>query len=179
MAKTNDKAAIYIAYGSNLPPVRLNEAHMTASQTFAQLVKDLNDHKITVLKTSRLWSSLAWPDVNDPPYINAVLQIATDLNPADLMTVLHDFERDYGRIRDGRINAPRPLDLDLIAYEDRVETLENGLILPHPRAADRAFVMGPLAEIAPDWVHPVLKQTARALYAAATIGRDACPLPVD
>jgi len=66
----------------------------------------------------------------------------------------------------------RTLDLDLIAYQDQViDTVE--IVLPHPRAHERGFVMGPLAEIAPEWVHPVLKRTAADLYGAVTVGRDA------
>jgi 2-amino-4-hydroxy-6-hydroxymethyldihydropteridine diphosphokinase len=89
---------------------------------------------------------------------------------------LHDLEREAGRVRDGRLNAPRVLDLDLISYGDVVMRGEEGLILPHPRAAERAFVMGPLAEIAPDWIHPDLQRTATELLTAATIGIDAYPL---
>ena len=67
------------------------------------------------------------------------------------------------------------LDLDLIAY-GRVVLAEPGLVIPHPRAHERRFVMGPLAEIAPDWVHPVLAATAGELAADAAIGSDAAPL---
>ena len=72
-------------------------------------------------------------------------------------------------------NAPRTLDLDLIAYGREISAA-RGLILPHPRAHDRLFVMGPLAEIAPGWVHPVLGRTAAELVVSATVGRDARPL---
>ena len=170
MAENVSNTAIFIAYGSNL-----SVGQETASQAFARLVKDLEARGLIVNKISRLWSSQAWPDPTNPPYLNAVLQIATDLQPYELMQVLHDAEHDAGRVRDGRLNAPRVLDLDLIAYGDVVLEGADGLILPHPRAAERAFVMGPLAEIAPEWVHPVNGRTARDLHAAATIGRDAYP----
>ena len=91
------------------------------------------------------------------------------------MSVLHDLEAEAGRVREGKSNAPRTLDLDLIAYGNRIID-DDGLVVPHPRAHDRAFVMGPLSEIAPDWVHPVLKKSALDLYRATTIGRDAHPL---
>jgi len=99
------------------------------------------------------------------------------------MALLHRLEAEAGRVRDGPANAPRTalknaprtLDLDLIAYGERIID-EGGLVVPHPRAHERAFVMGPLAEIAPEWVHPVLKRTAAALYRSATVGTDAYAL---
>ncbi len=86
-------------------------------------------------------------------------------------------EVEFGRRRDLR-NAPRTLDLDLIAYgRALIET--PTLILPHPRAHERLFVMGPLAEIAPDWVHPRLGATAADWAAKARVGADAEPAPPD
>ncbi len=89
------------------------------------------------------------------------------------MAALGRIEDAFGRTRATR-NAPRTLDLDLIAY-GREKGDCAGLILPHPRAADRLFVMGPLAEIAPDWLHPTLGDTAAALAKRAAVGRDAHP----
>lgn len=90
------------------------------------------------------------------------------------MTALLGLETEFGRRR-GRANAPRTLDLDLIAL-GRTVLDEPDITLPHPRAHERAFVMGPLAEIAPDWIHPRLGATARALAAQARVGRGAEPL---
>ena len=163
--------SVFIAYGSNLLSGRV-----TASQAFDDVVKVLQTRGLIVNKISRLWSSKAWPNPDDPSYVNAVLQITTHLQPAELMSFLHDVEREAGRVRDGRLNTPRVLDLDLVAFNDVVMSGEKGLILPHPRAAERAFVMGPLAEIAPDWVHPVLKRTAADLFSCATVAADAYPL---
>jgi 2-amino-4-hydroxy-6-hydroxymethyldihydropteridine diphosphokinase len=87
---------------------------------------------------------------------------------------LHAIERDFGRDRtvEGARNAPRVLDLDLIAH-GRAVLDEPGIVLPHPRAAERLFVVGPLAEIAPAWRHPVSGETAAALAAKASVGADA------
>ena len=71
-------------------------------------------------------------------------------------------------------NTPRTLDLDLIAYGRKIQ--DGPPVLPHPRASERLFVMGPLAEIAPDWVFPGLGQTAAALANTALVGRDAAPI---
>ncbi len=89
------------------------------------------------------------------------------------MAALLAIEREFGRRR-GAPNAPRTLDLDLIAHGRAI--LETGdLILPHPRAHLRRFVMGPLAQIAPAWIHPVLGRTAADLARFAPIGADAAP----
>ena len=171
MAGEDKNMSVFIAYGSNLL-----SGPVTASQAFSEVVKNLQARGLIVNRISRLWSSKAWPNSDDPPYVNAVLHVETSLQPTELMSLLHDMEREAWRVRDGRLNAPRVLDLDLIAYGEVIMSGENGLILPHPRAADRAFVMGPLAEIEPDWVHPVLKQSAVELLGRTTVGTDAYPL---
>lgn len=131
---------------------------------------------VEVLRRSRVWRSAAWPDPAEPPFLNAVAMVGTALGPDRLLEVLHRIEARLGRVRD-LANAPRPIDLDLIAYGREVRA--GALVLPHPRAAERLFVMGPLAEIAPEWRHPVDGRSARELAAAATVGRDATPFQAD
>jgi 2-amino-4-hydroxy-6-hydroxymethyldihydropteridine diphosphokinase len=128
---------------------------------------------IDVLLRSAWWRSAAWPDPEDPPFLNGVVLVRTEHGPHALMTALGRIEEVFGRQR-GRPNAPRTLDLDLVAY-GRLHGDMEGLILPHPRAAERRFVMGPLAEIAPDWRHPADGRTAAALAQSAPVGRDARP----
>lgn len=122
---------------------------------------------------SSWWRSAAWPDPDDPPFLNGVVIVRTEHEPHALMAALGRIEEAFGRRRDRR-NAPRTLDLDLVAY-GRLSGEFNGLILPHPRAAERLFVMGPLAEIAPRWPHPGGGR-AEALAGAAATGRDARPV---
>ena len=129
---------------------------------------------IDVVARSSWWASQAWPDPTDPPYLNGVVIVQTTLGPHPLMAALGRIEAAFGRVRTAQ-NAPRTLDLDLVAY-GREHGDSGGLILPHPRAAERRFVMGPLAEIAPRWSHPVSGASAKALADAATVGRDAVPL---
>jgi len=129
-------------------------------------------HGIDVMARSSWWRSAAWPDPDDPPFLNGVVVVRTDHGPHELMATLGLIEEAFGRRRTTP-NAPRVLDLDLIAY-GRLTGDMDGLILPHPRAAERKFVMGPLAEIAPDWRHPHGGVAAR-LAADAPVGRDASP----
>ncbi|OYX30997.1 MAG: 2-amino-4-hydroxy-6-hydroxymethyldihydropteridine diphosphokinase [Caulobacterales bacterium 32-69-10] len=126
-----------------------------------------------VLARSSWWRSHAWPDPTQPDYLNGVAIVDTALSPTQTLDALHGIEAELGRVRTTR-NAARAVDLDLIAHGRTV--LEGALHLPHPRAADRLFVMGPLAQIAPGWVHPVNGKTARELADAATVGVDATPL---
>lgn len=129
---------------------------------------------IDVLARSSWWSSLAWPDPADPTFLNGVVFVRTEHEPHALMAALGRIEDAFGRLRSVR-NAPRTLDLDLIAYGRLTGDLD-GLILPHPRAAERRFVMGPLAEIAPEWLHPAGQEMASELVRSACIGRDATPI---
>ena len=128
---------------------------------------------IDVIARSSWWRSQAWPDPTDPPFLNGVVIVRTDYDPHALMAALGRIEDAFGRVRGAR-NAPRTLDLDLIAY-GREQGDCGGLILPHPRAAERKFVMGPLAEIAPGWMHPVVGARAGMLAGTAQVGKDAIP----
>lgn len=128
---------------------------------------------VDVVARSAWWASAAWPDPTDPPFLNGVVLVRTDHDPHALMAALGRIEDAFGRQR-STANAPRTLDLDLIAY-GRLSGDLDGLILPHPRAHDRLFVMGPLAEIAPDWIDPVSGRSAAELAGTATVGRDARP----
>ena len=128
---------------------------------------------IDVVMRSSWWRSDAWPDPGDPPFLNGVVIVRTAHDPHALMAALGRIEEAFGRRR-GAANAPRTLDLDLIAY-GRLSGDLDGLIVPHPRAAERRFVMGPLAEIAPGWEHPAGGRAAD-LADAAPVGQDASPM---
>ena len=129
--------------------------------------------ELPVVARSRWWRSAAWPDPDDPEYRNGIALVEPVWGPHDLLKRLFDIEKSFGRDR-SRKNAPRTLDLDLIAH-GRQSVEAPGLTLPHPRAHERLFVMGPLAEVAPAWRHPLLGRTAAELAAEAVVGRDAEP----
>jgi 2-amino-4-hydroxy-6-hydroxymethyldihydropteridine diphosphokinase len=113
------------------------------------------------------------PPATQPDYINGVALLAGDTMPQMLMATLFDIERRFGRRR-GAANAARSLDLDIIAMDDVVRDAPDP-ILPHPRAHLRAFVLLPLAEVRPGWVHPRLGQPIAALIAALP-PQDAAPV---
>jgi 2-amino-4-hydroxy-6-hydroxymethyldihydropteridine diphosphokinase len=129
--------------------------------------------ELPVLARSGWWSSAAWPDPKGPEYRNGVALVEAKGGPKAVLEALLSIEMQFARKRRAR-NAARTLDLDLIAYGRQVIDAP-GLTLPHPRAHERRFVMGPLAEIAPMWRHPVLGLTAAELAASAPAGRDAHP----
>ena len=119
---------------------------------------------ISVTESSRIWLSAPVPASDQPWYSNAVVCVDSELPAQSLLSQLKDIETSFGRVRVQR-NEARVLDLDLIACNDDVMTSE-GLVLPHPRLHERAFVLMPLREVAPDWIHPVLKKSVDDLIAA-------------
>ena len=149
---------IFIALGANLP-----SAAGPPAATLKAALAALESWGIQILNVSAFHQSEAWPDPAAPPFTNAVAQIRTELQPVALLGLLHKVESDFGRER-STPNAPRTLDLDLIDYQGRVE--RNAVELPHPRMVERRFVLGPLAEIAPDWRHPVSGEPIQALLSA-------------
>ena len=161
-----------VALGSNMPGT-FSDVRSLLDEALTRFAPQ----GLTVLARSRWWRSAAWPDPGGPAYLNGVVLVETALAPTEILARLLAIERDFGRRR-GEANAPRTLDLDLIAH-GRLVLDTADLILPHPRAAKRLFVMGPLAEILPDWRHPVTGETAMALSQGATVGRDARPLAAD
>jgi len=149
---------ILIALGANLP-----SRAGGPKDTLRAAVSSLEARGVTVESQSGFYRSPAWPNTSDPPFVNAVIKVKTALSPAELLAQLHEIEVSFGRRRGPR-NAPRPLDLDLIDYDGRVE--EGPPELPHPRAASRAFVLIPLRDVAPGWRHPLGGSTVSELIAA-------------
>lgn len=112
------------------------------------------------------WFRTAPVPVSDQPwFVNGVIGVSTGLEPSDLLSLLHAVEADFGRTRMVR-NEARILDLDLIAYDDLVTDGATPPALPHPRMHERAFVLLPLSDIAPDWRHPVTGTALPDLIAA-------------
>ena len=133
----------FIALGSNL-----NDPAMQLEHAF----QDIGRLPGRLLARSSLYCSAPVGFQDQPDFINAVALVETALEPHALLEALLDIEHRYGRVRDLR-NGPRVLDLDVLLY-DALVCHEHGLTLPHPRMHERAFVLEPLLEIAPDCVIP-------------------------
>jgi len=149
---------IVIALGANLP-----SRAGSPRQTLLSASDALTPFGVHITALSSFYASEAWPDPKDPPFVNAVALVETELAPAALMAALHKAETLFGRKRSKK-NAPRPLDLDLIDYDSRVA--KGPPVLPHPRMRSRAFVLVPLADVAPGWRHPISGETVEQLIAA-------------
>lgn len=149
---------ILIALGANLP----HNGQPPAENI--RLAMNVLDRLFGVSKRSSLYESPAWPDPTDPPYVNAVVLAQTTAHPSTILKALHSTEAAFGRQRTVK-NAPRTMDLDLLAVDDLVinATVKNGVAVPHPSLHKRDFVLVPLVEILPEWVHPESQKTAQQL----------------
>ena len=141
---------ILIGLGANL-----ESKYGTPEQALRQCKILLNTHNTEVSSFSSIWKSAPVPISDQPWYYNAACQLKTQLQPLELYQMLAEIEQNTGRLREKR-NEARVLDLDILAYNDVI--MAGNFILPHPRMHQRAFVLYPLQEIAPNWIHPVTNQ---------------------
>jgi len=146
---------ILIALGANLP----SPAGPPTATLRAALAR-LEEQGVKILSVSSFYETPAWPDPAQPAFVNAVAAVESTLQPVELLTLLHGVETDFGRLRSAP-NAPRTLDIDLLDYDGKRMT--DGVMLPHPRMAERSFVLVPLAQVAPNWRHPVTGEAVRDL----------------
>lgn len=129
-------------------------------------LEKMQEKGIELLRVSSVLETEPYGYTNQPKFLNAVCLVETNLTPDQLLDVLLEIEKEIGRVRE-RKWGPRIIDLDIIFYEDLVLESER-LIVPHPDMHNRWFVLAPLAEICPDYVHPKLKKTVRELLQELT-----------
>ncbi|MBV9203530.1 MAG: 2-amino-4-hydroxy-6-hydroxymethyldihydropteridine diphosphokinase [Alphaproteobacteria bacterium] len=162
---------ILIGIGGNLPSPRFGLPIDTLSAALAALETE----DVKVLERSAWYHTEPVPRSEQPWFINAVVSVATQLGPERLLAALQATEAQFGRVR-GELNASRVLDLDILDYRaERTDT--PSLVLPHPRLHQRRFVLLPIAEIAPDWRHPILALTAQQLLARLSSDQQVARLP--
>jgi len=123
---------------------------------------DLLREQVDVRAVSSVRETEPWGLVDQPPFLNAAVEVETELTPRELLDLLFDVEQSLGRTREGPRYGPRTIDLDLLVYgEERLD--EPGLTVPHPRLHERRFALEPLAELAPDLVVPGRGPVSRLL----------------
>jgi 2-amino-4-hydroxy-6-hydroxymethyldihydropteridine diphosphokinase len=149
-------ADVYLSLGANLGD---------RAGTLRQAIRDLAALG-AVKRVSSLYETDPVGYTDQPTFLNAVVQLETTLEPLDLLSGTAAIEQSHGRQR-SFANAPRTLDIDILFYGDRM-LAEPVLIVPHPRLAERAFVLVPLVEIVPDLRHPALQVTAREMLSELT-----------
>ena len=141
----------YLGLGSNLGDRKQNLSRAL----------DLLSQHLVIKKLSSIYETAPAGYEEQPLFLNAVCRVSAGLSPDNLLRLAKKIEANMGRMP-AFPNAPRPIDIDILFYD--VEVLsEKHLIIPHPRLVERAFVLVPLAEIAPDMVHPVRKKTVNEL----------------
>lgn len=182
-----------IALGANVP-----HRHNSLANTLTTALRLLESSPdIRVIRRSRWYRSPAYPAGSGPDFINGAALIDTNLGPAEILAELHRVEEALGRERTTRW-APRVCDLDLLFSGNEISPdpvtlaewvkIDLGkaqtvtpphLILPHPRLHERAFVLFPLQEIAPDWVHPLLKKTVIEMASSLAASDTEALVPLD
>lgn len=146
----SEKVSAYLSLGSN----------MGDRQGNLKRAIDLLSHRLKVTRVSSIYDTEPVGDINQPRFLNLVCQVTTRLAPEALLALAKGIESKLGRT--GKSGAPRPIDIDILFYDDQIVKTPE-LTIPHPRLARRAFVLIPLAEIAPGFCHPVSGKTVSEL----------------
>ncbi|PVE47567.1 2-amino-4-hydroxy-6-hydroxymethyldihydropteridine diphosphokinase [Pararhodobacter aggregans] len=168
-----------VALGSNA-----TEREHSNAELLKQAVAEIKAEGLATRRLSRLFSTPAFPEGAGPDFVNAALVVDSPLPPEGVLAVLHRVEARMGRVRRERWGQ-RVIDLDLLAsggrvlpdeaalrdwmalpLDEQMKRAPDRLILPHPRMHERGFVLVPLADVAPDWVHPLTGQSVQAMLAA-------------
>ncbi|MBI5344654.1 MAG: 2-amino-4-hydroxy-6-hydroxymethyldihydropteridine diphosphokinase [Deltaproteobacteria bacterium] len=149
---------VFISIGSNLGD---------RTDNCRKAIEDVQrSGRVSIIRESSFYETEPWGGVVQPPFVNCVVELSTDLPPEELLGFLKAVEFKRGRdLSNEERWGPRVIDLDIIFYGESVIS-QKGLVIPHPHAHERAFVLAPLCEIAPDFIHPVLKERVSGLLLA-------------
>jgi 2-amino-4-hydroxy-6-hydroxymethyldihydropteridine diphosphokinase len=143
---------VYLGLGSNMGN---REENLHKAMVFIS-------ERMKIDKASPVYETEPVSEIKQPRYLNMVVKTHTFLSPLGLLITLKSIELKLGRVPDPRTNAPRPIDIDILIYGDKTVNNEQ-LTIPHARLHERAFVLVPFAELAPEVVHPVLHKTIKEL----------------
>jgi 2-amino-4-hydroxy-6-hydroxymethyldihydropteridine diphosphokinase len=146
----NQAVTVYLGLGSNLEDRQNN----------LRLALDFISERIKIEKLSPVYDTAPVGNTNQPRFMNMVARVSSRLSASTLLFMVKGIEAKLGRVP---IDSPRPIDIDILFYDDQVINTPPQLIVPHPRLAERGFVLIPLADIAPDLVHPVSKKTVKQM----------------
>ncbi len=149
--KERQQHCAYLGLGTNLG--ERYENLLSASQSLME--------KLKILEKSAVYSTPPWGVLDQPDFLNQVLLVETDLYPFALLAFLKNMEKQLGRVASIRY-GPRLIDLDILFYDDLILDTP-GLIIPHPQIEKRGFVLVPMADLAPDLIHPISGKTIRQL----------------
>ena len=142
----------YLSLGSNIPDRAAN---------LSRAVNCIAESIGTIIKKSPIYETQSW-GYDDNDYLNMAIEVKTTLSPSDLLKTINKIEADLGRVRSGNGYEARTIDIDILFYDN--ETIDLPLLtIPHPKIALRRFVLQPMADIAPDFVHPRIGKTIRQL----------------
>jgi 2-amino-4-hydroxy-6-hydroxymethyldihydropteridine diphosphokinase len=159
-------SGIFVGLGANLP----SREHGPPRDTILAAIRAIEVAGLELRARSPLYESEPIPVSDQPWYVNGVIEVASDLAATGVLATLASVENAFGRVR-GEPNAARVLDLDLLDCRGEIRPGPEPPILPHPRLDQRAFVLRPLADLAPAWHHPVSRRSIAEMLASLPPGQ--------
>ena len=142
----------YLLLGSNIG---------NSQQQLSKAVLNIEKKIGAIKRRSGIYQTEAWGKTDQPDFLNQIILVETILNPAQVMQTILAIEKEMGRVRTEK-NAPRIIDIDILFF-DKLIISEEDLIIPHPAIQIRRFVLIPLNELSPNFIHPILKKTNHQL----------------
>lgn len=161
--------SVYLSFGSNLSS-KFGSPADNIKQAYLELLK----YGFKIKKKSSFYKSVAYPNANDPEFINSVASITCHLEVEQLLKIILKIEKKFGRIRNKK-NEPRILDIDIIDFNSKKLSIKNGnlnLKIPHEHLERRLFVLHPLKEINPNWQSPINGKKISLIIAKNKINKD-------